>query len=110
MPVTGTSGANSNGIAFIVTVGAVWEAIAFACSSPQTAEINIRKRQHSLMYWVHMGQAAAATMVVIAATVDRKHRAAIIWGGLYGMGLAEWFYMHAKNRGLASGGPETEQY
>ena len=103
----GTSG--SNGVAFLVAGGIVYEIIAFACSSPQTAEINIRTREGTLMKWVHLGQLLAAAFVVTAAVIDRQHRGAIIAGGLVAMGSAEAFYLHARSAGLSKPGPETEQ-
>jgi len=104
------SGGAAQGVAFLVSGGLVYEIIAFACSSPQTAEINIRKREGTLMKWVHLGQGLALVTVAIAAIVDRQHRGAIIAGGLFAMISAEGFYMHARAAGLANGGPETEQY
>ena len=102
-------GSGSNGIAFLVAGGLVYEIIAFACSSPQTAEINIKTRGDTLMKWVHLGQALAAVTITIAAIVDRKHRAAIIAGGVFAMASAEAFYIHAKQSGEAKPGPVTEQ-
>lgn len=108
MPVTGTGGSN-NGVAVLVAGGLVYEIIAFACSSPQTAEINIQTRGDTLMKWVHMGQGLAAVTITIAAVIDPAHRGAIIFGGLFAMASAEYFYQHAKSSGLAKPGPMTEQ-
>ncbi len=101
---------DGNGIALLVSMGLVYEIIAFMCSSPQTAEINIRKRGSTLMKWVHLGQALALVSVLLAAYFGKKHRKAIILGGLFAMASAEAFYMHAKYSGLAKRGPETEDY
>lgn len=104
-------GNDSQGIAFLVAGGLVYEIIAFACSSPQTAEINIRKREGTLMKWVHLGQALAAVTIIFAATVDRRHRVSIIAGGVFAMVSAEAFYVYARRSGLARPDlPETEQY
>jgi hypothetical protein len=108
MAITGTSG--SNGIAFLVAGGLVYEIIAFSCSSPQTAELNIKKREGTLMKWVHLGQGLAAVTVLIAAVVDPRHRAAILTGGIFAMISAEGFYLHARAAGLANPGPTTEEY
>jgi hypothetical protein len=108
MPITGTSG--SNGIAFLVAGGLVYEIIAFACSSPQTAEINIKTRGDTLMKWVHAGQGLSAVTITAAAIIDRRHRVAIIAGGVFAMGSAELFYQHAKQSGLSRPGPTTEQH
>ena len=50
-------GTNSDGIAFLVSAGIVYEIIAAACSSPQTTEINAGTRADTLMKWVHIGLA-----------------------------------------------------
>ncbi len=99
-----------NGIAFLVSAGIVAEIIAKAVSSPQTAELNAAARAATLMKWVYVGMAEAAVFVAIAAYIDRKHRAAIIAGGLLEMGITYGEYAHAKQSGLANGGPGTERY
>lgn len=101
-------GGGNNGVAFVVATGVVWECIAFACSSPQTAEINIQSRGDTLMKWVHLGQGLAAVTIVIGATLEPKTRKAIIAGGVFGMVSAEAFYMHAKASGMKNPGPMTE--
>lgn len=103
-------GSNSDGIAFLVSAGIVYEIIAAACSSPQTTEINAGKRATTLMKWVHIGLVQAALFVAIAAWIDRPHRAAIVWGGVVAGGLMYGQYVHAKQAGLASGGAPTESY
>ena|SRR5215469_1003268 len=107
-PILGDGG---KGIAFLVSAGLVYEVIAFACSSPQTAEINIRKRGDTLMKWVNYGEGLAAVSVGAAAVIDPKHRGAILAGGIFAMVSSYAFYMHAKQSGLRAGPqPETEQY
>ena len=103
-------GANSDGIAFLVSAGIVYEIIAAACSSPQTTEINAHARADTLMKWVNLGLLQAAGFVLVAAWWDKKHRAAIISGGGLAAGLMWWQYDHAKRAGLASGEPGTETY
>ena len=103
-------GDGNNGIAFVVATGAVWECIAFACSSPQTAEINIRKRGDTLMKWVYAGEGLSALTILIAAGIAPKTRKAILAGGAFGIVSAHLFYMHAKRSGLENPGPETEEY
>lgn len=108
MPVVGVG---SRGVAFLVSAGLVFEIIAFACSSPQTAEINIKKREDTLMKWVHLGQGLAAVSVVTAAILEPQQKGAILAGGAFAMASAEAFYMHAKAAGLAKPDePETETY
>ncbi len=83
-------GANSDGIAFLVSAGIVYEIIAAACSSPQTTEINASTRADTLMKWVHIGLLQAAGFVVVAAWWDKRHRTAIIAGG--GIAAALMYY------------------
>src|SRR5208283_5440528 len=98
----------SNGIAFLVSAGIVYEIVAAACSSPQTTEINANIRADTLMKWVHIGLAQAAGFIIIAAYFDPRHRTPILAGGLFAGGLLYGQYVHAKRAGLASGGTPTE--
>lgn len=103
-------GTASFGIAFMVAAALVDEKIAKDVSSPQTAEINIRKRADTLMKWVHIGQVEAAAFIAIAAICDKRNRTPILVGGILAMVITEAEYMYAKQSGLAKPGPETEQY
>jgi hypothetical protein len=103
-------GSNSDGIAFLVSAGIVYEIIAAACSSPQTTEINAHARADTLMKWVKIGLAQAALFVFVAAWIDKAHRTAIVTGGATAAGLMWWQYDHAVKAGLASGAPGTESY
>ena len=105
-----SASAGSNGIAFLVSAGIVAEIVAKACSSPQTTELNADKRAPTLMKWVGIGLAEAAVFVIIAAIIDRKHRAAIIFGGITEGIITFGEYMHGKQAGLASDEPGTEYY
>ena len=106
----GTALRGSDGVAFLVAAGIVYEIIAAACSSPQTTEINIGLRAGTLMKWVHLGVAQAALFIIIAAYIDRQHRAAILGGGTTAAVLMYAQYGHAKRAGLRNGGPPTETY
>ena len=101
-------GAKSNGIAFLVSAGIVYEIVAAACSSPQTAEINAGKRAPTLMKWVHLGLGQAAVFIAVAAFLDRSHMVPILAGGSLAGGLMYGQYVHAKSAGLKNGGPGTE--
>lgn len=96
------------GVAFLVSAGIVYEIIAAACSSPQTAEINAHSRADTLMKWVHMGVGQAFVFVVVAAMLDPKHAPHILFGGLFAEGLMYWQYRHALRCGLKSTAPGTE--
>lgn len=101
---------SGNGVPFLVSAGIVYEIIAFACSSPQTAEINIKSRGETLMKWVHIGEALGAAFVILAAFMDEKgHEAPILAGGALAIAASELLYRHAKASGLAKPGPGTEQ-
>lgn len=101
-------GANSDGIAFLVSAGIVYEIIAAACSSPQTTEINASTRADTLMKWVNLGLLQAAAFVAVAAAWDKRHRTAILLGGGTAAAAMWWQYDHAKKAGLASTEPGTE--
>jgi hypothetical protein len=101
-------GAKSDGIAFLVSAGIVYEIIAAACSSPQTTEINASTRADTLMKWVHIGIGQAAVFIAIAAYMDEQHRYAIIGGGVMAGGLMYAQYVHAKQAGLGDGKRGTE--
>ena len=108
MAVEGLTGDGSNGIAFLVSAGVVYEIIAAACSSPQTTEINAATRADTLMKWVNLGLLQSIGFVAVAAVIDRRHAPAIVAGG----GIAAWLlwiqYAHAKQAGLESCEPGTE--
>lgn len=101
---------NSDGIAFLVSAGIVYEIIAAACSSPQTTEINASSRADTLMKWVYLGLAQSALFIAVAAYIDPKHRSAIVGGGVTAGLLMFAQYAHAKQAGLSSNKPGTESY
>lgn len=106
-----TGAGGSDGIAFLVSAGIVYEIIAAACSSPQTTEINAGSRAGTLMKWVHLGIGQSAAFVTVAAVIDRKHRKAIIAGGVAAGALMYAQYAHARSAGLKAaraGAPGTE--
>jgi hypothetical protein len=110
MALAETAGAASNGIAFLVGGGIVYEIIASNCSSPQTTELNASARAGTLMKWVHVGQVQAVIFLAAAALFDRPHRRAILAGGILAMVMMEALYLHAKQAGISNGGPPTEQH
>ena len=82
------------------------------CSSPQTAEINIDKREESLMYWVKWGGGFAVGTAAVAS-LYAKSLWPIIGAGF--VALVLWLlYGHAKNRGkersAGNGANGTETY
>ena len=109
MAVEGLGG-GSEGIAFLVSAGVMYEIIAAACSSPQTTELNAAARADTLMKWVHLGIAQGILFVGLAAYFDRAHAKAILTGGSLAAVILYYEYQHAKSAGLANGGPTTESY
>ena len=109
MPVSPIEG-KSSGVPFLLAAGIVYEIIAAACSSPQTAEINAEKRADTLMKWVHIGLAQSTLFIVIAICIDPTHKWAIVAGGALAAGVMYASYVHAKSSGLASSEPGTEDW
>lgn len=105
-----TATSSSDGIAFLVSAGIMYEIIAAACSSPQTTEINAGPRSATLMKWVWIGVGQGVAFVLIAAWIDRRHRKAILAGGTVAAVLMLASYYHARSCGLRNGGPGTESY
>jgi len=99
---------NGDGIAFLVSAGIVFEIIAYACSSPQTVEINASKRAGTLMKWVSIGEVQSVFFIGAAAMLDSRHRQPILLGGGLAMGISWFLYVCAKRWGLNNPGPETE--
>jgi L-asparagine transporter-like permease len=99
-----------DGVAFLVSAGLVYECIAKACSSPQTAELNAEKRAETLMKWVNIGTVEAIAFVCIAVYFEPKHRNAIIAGGALAAVVTYGEYIYAKQSGLASKGEPTETW
>lgn len=96
-------------LTFMVSAGLVYEVIAAACSSPQTTEINAGARADTLMKWVGLGIIQAAALVLVAAMISNRPGPALAGGGtaIVLMGAQYW---HARDAGLRSGLPGTEQY
>lgn len=99
-----------DGVAFLVAATLTYDAVAKACSSPQTAELNADKRAPTLMKWVNVGTVEALALVLIAAAVDQSHRRAILAGGFLAAAITYAEYLHAKRAGLKSDEPPTENW
>jgi len=106
----GDDGAGFSGPAFLIAATLTYDAIAKACSSPQTAELNADKRAGTLMKWVNIGLAEAAGLVIFAAAIDRRHRLEILLGGGIAAGITYAEYLHAKKSGLQNPGTPTESW
>lgn len=92
----------------------VYDIVAAINSSPQTTEINAKKRAPTLMKWVHIGLAQCAIFVGAGTYIAWMTPGMAWWapliGGLLAGVLIYIQYVHAKNSGLASNEETTEQY
>jgi hypothetical protein len=106
MSLTGSDPA----VVFMVSAGLVYEVVAAACSSPQTAEINADTRSDTLMKWVKIGLAQAALFVAIAVLLadGNKRKLAAFGGGMLAGTIMAVCYIHARAAGLRSDDPGTE--
>ncbi len=100
---------NAAAISFAVYAALVYDIVAATNSSPQTTEINAKARSETLMKWVKLGLLQAGAFVVVGAMLDSKRWPPLLGGGLAG-GLLWMQYVHAKNSGLESSAPGTENY
>lgn len=100
--------AGSRGIAFLVGATLMADMIAKACSSPQTVETNAGRRADTAMKWAGIGLAEGAFFVVIASFLEPGNAGAFIAGGALEAGITYFEYQHAKESGLASAEPGTE--
>jgi len=86
-----------------------YDIISATNSSPQTSEINAKKRAPTLMKWVYIGLIQAAGFGIIGAVLDED-----TWPPILGVSLASvvlWIqYHHAIQAGLEKPGPSTETY
>ena len=86
-----------------------YDIISATNSSPQTSEINAKKRAPTLMKWVYIGLAQAAGFGIIGAVLDED-----TWPPLVGVSLASavlWIqYHHAIKAGLNNPAAGTETY
>ena len=94
-----------------VSAAVVYDVISATNSSPQTTEINAKKRASTLMKWVHIGLAQAAFFVLIMTMAEppgKKWRPML--GGTLAMVLLYGQYVYAKVCGIKSSEDGTEDY
>ena len=107
------AGSNGNpAVAFAVFSALMFDIISEACSSPQTAEINIGAREETLMKWVYIGLAIGLAYGIVGAAISPKGKRIY---PILGIGMAGIIilaqYTHARASGLANlDQPGTEQY
>lgn len=99
-----------NGTTAAILLG-VWATFALDVygstnSSPQTTEINAARRADTLMKWVYLGGGIAVAGGAIASGMSKSP-----WPLVGTLGISILFtglYMHARNSGLNSMAPGTE--
>lgn len=86
-----------------------YDIISATNSSPQTSEINAKKRAPTLMKWVYIGLIQAAGFGILGAILDED-----TWPPIVGVGIAStilWIqYHHAIQAGLDNPEKGTETY
>lgn len=87
----------------------MYDVISATNSSPQTTEINARKRAPTLMKWVHLGLIQGAIFVGLGVLLDKQRWPPLVGGGLAAV-LLYAQYVHAKEQGIKSGAGGTEFY
>jgi hypothetical protein len=105
----GGAGQALAGLAFLSGAQVMADLVAKACSSPQTMEINAQARAGTLMKWVTIGLVEGAAFIGIAAMISPQVGMAFIAGGTLEGAITYMQYRHAKQSGLASDKPGTEQ-
>jgi len=111
--MAGNGAVGTPAVTTAVYAALTYDVISATNSSPQTTEINARKRAETLMKWVHLGMAQAVIFAGIGVVME-------IRGGrsplppAFGSGLAMIMlylqYYHARNEGLRNPGPPSEEY
>lgn len=101
MDVAGGNGRNP-WVGIAVTAALFFDVISEACSSPQTAEINIGAREETLMKWVYLGVATGFVFVIVGIIASPKghKREPLIGGGMAAVIIIAQYH-HARKSGLA---------
>ena len=88
-----------------------YDVISATNSSPQTTEINAARRAPTLMKWVKIGLGQVLLFTAIGVFIEAPGKR---WRPVLGAGLASallWTqYVHARNAGVQSAEPGTEDY
>lgn len=80
-------------------------------SSPQTTEINAKHRAPTLMKWVNIESVESLFLIaVLSLTAPQGHRRWPIFGGLLSLVITYGQYLYAKQCGMASMEPGTEDF
>jgi hypothetical protein len=87
----------------------VYDIVAATNSSPQTTEINAKKRGPTLMKWVHLGLLQGAAFVLMGMILDKDRWPPLLGGGAAGV-LLYVQYRYALQSGQGNPGASTETY
>jgi hypothetical protein len=87
----------------------MYDIISATNSSPQTTEINARKRGATLMKWVHIGLLQGFFFVAVGVYLDKERWPPLLGGGIAAL-LLYAQYRYALQSGTDHPGPSTESY
>lgn len=80
-------------------------------SSPQTTELNAPKRAPTLMKWVNISAVESAGLIaVLTIAAPPGHKKWPIFGGALSLAITYFQYVYAKQCGMQSMEPGTEDY
>ncbi len=101
---------NGTSTAIIVGVYATLALDIFSTftSSPQTTELNAKARSTTLMKWVKIGIVAAVVGGVYGSMQSKRIAPIVATSAVAALMLG--LYVHARNSGLESEEPATEEY
>jgi hypothetical protein len=85
----------------------MYDIISATNSSPQTTEINAKRRASTLMKWVHIGLIQGALFVGIGMYLDKERWPPLLGGGLAAV-LLYGQYRYALEQGTNNPAPGTE--
>ena len=107
IPELNMSGGSAVKVAVYATL--MYDVISATNSSPQTTEINAKKRAATLMKWVYLGLAQGALFVAIGMYLDEERWPPLLGGGIAAV-LLYAQYQYALYQGTHNPGPSTENY
>jgi hypothetical protein len=109
MDIFGDMGNGGKSVKVAVYATLMYDIISATNSSPQTTEINAKKRAATLMKWVHLGLIQGLMFVLIGVYLDEDRWPPLLGGGLAGA-LLYAQYLYALSSGQNKPGPSTETY
>lgn len=101
------AGNGDNAIKVAVYATLMYDIISATNSSPQTTEINAKRRAPTLMKWVHIGLIQGLIFVSIGVYLDKDRWPPMLGGGIAAV-LLYAQYKYALESGQQNPGPSTE--